>query len=83
MKERKEKEFRIPGSKKIQSMIKSFSATEKVIFGFFVFGQISVFAQTSPTDAYCQSVSICGSAPKEFTMMLEFTQEMLNAIKTQ
>ena len=55
-----------------------------VIFGFFVFGQISVFAQTPTTDdsAFCSSISICGSAPKEFTMMLEFTQEMLNAIKT-
>jgi hypothetical protein len=52
-----------------------------VIFGFFVFGQISVFAQTT-NDSYCESVSICGSAPKEFTMMTEFTQEMLNAIKT-
>ena len=55
-----------------------------VIFGFFVFGQISVFAQTPTTDdsAFCSSISICGSAPKEFTMMLEFSQEMLNAIKT-
>jgi hypothetical protein len=55
-----------------------------VIFGFFVFGQISVFAQTPTTDdsAFCASISICGSAPKEFTMLLEFSQEMLNAIKT-
>jgi hypothetical protein len=55
-----------------------------VIFGFFVFGQISVFAQTSTSDdsAFCASISICGSASKEFTMMLEFGQEMITAIKT-
>ena len=36
MKERKEKEFRIPGSNKLLAMIQSFSATEKVIFTIFV-----------------------------------------------
>ena len=36
MKERQEKEFRIPGGKKVLTMIQSFSATEKVIFALFV-----------------------------------------------
>lgn len=54
-----------------------------VIFGFFVFWQMGVFAQTtSSDDAYCQSISICGSAAKEFTLMIEFSQELLAAIKT-
>lgn len=54
-----------------------------VIFGFFVFWQMGVFAQdTTSDDAYCQSISICGSSAKEFTLMIEFSQEILNAIKT-
>lgn len=55
-----------------------------VIFGFFVFGQISVFAQTPTIDdsAFCSTISICGSSSKEFTLMLEFSEELINAIKT-
>ena len=54
-----------------------------IIFGLFAFGQMSAFAQTTTSDdAYCQSISICGSAPQEFNMMLSFVQELINTIRT-
>lgn len=55
-----------------------------IFFGLFVLGQMSVFAQTTIAEetAYCKSISICGSAPREFSLMLEFTQELINSIRT-
>ncbi|MFA7717306.1 MAG: hypothetical protein WC875_01150 [Candidatus Absconditabacterales bacterium] len=44
---------------------------------------ISVFAEgTSELPDFCQNTTICGSAPKEFTMIMDFSRELLNSIKT-
>lgn len=41
------------------------------------------FAQTSETSPLdCTSTSICGTAPKQFTLLLDFVREMMNSIKT-
>lgn len=32
---------------------------------------------------YCKTSSVCGTAPKDFTLLLGFVREMTNSIKTQ
>lgn len=44
----------------------------------FALGRTGVFAQT--TD--CSTVNVCWSAPKEFTMLMDMSRELINAIKT-
>lgn len=51
-----------------------------VIFGFLVWWQGSVFAQTNIS--YCEQTTICGTAPVEFNLMLSLVQELLTTIKT-
>lgn len=41
------------------------------------------FIQTAAGDAeYCKNSPICGAAPKNFTMLMDFIREMTNSIKT-
>jgi len=44
--------------------------------------EIAAAKAESAKIAYCKSSSICGTAPKNFTLMLDFTREMMNSIKT-
>ena len=37
---------------------------------------------TQQREEYCKSATICGSAPDEFSLMLEFVEELANSIKT-
>ncbi len=43
-----------------------------------------VFAQTTNdvSKQYCESINICGSAPQEFTRMMDLAQELINAMHT-
>ncbi|MEI6672347.1 MAG: hypothetical protein WCL02_03080 [bacterium] len=49
----------------------------------FSFAQ-SIPPVDDPTDAkYCSTQSaICGTAPEQFTYLMDFVREMMNAIKT-
>ncbi|MCX6825450.1 MAG: hypothetical protein NTY80_04495 [candidate division SR1 bacterium] len=42
------------------------------------------FAATPPADmkAYCASSPVCGTAPENFTIILDFVRELMNSIKT-
>ena len=44
-----------------------------------------VFADTgtSSADAFCSSSTICGAAPKEFTLLMDLSRDLLLSIKTQ
>ncbi len=42
----------------------------------------SFAAEPVDMNAYCATSSICGTAPKDFTLLLSFVREMMNAIKT-
>ncbi len=61
--------------------------TSYIALGFLItlVGNFSlVYAQTSidaPAE-YCKTSSICGTAPKNFILMLDFVREMMNSIKT-
>jgi hypothetical protein len=52
-----------------------------VLCTVFAFQLSGVFAQTT-TSTVCASTTICGSAPKEFTMLMDMSRELITAIKT-
>jgi hypothetical protein len=50
----------------------------------FSFAQNTSVPASDPTDSnYCKNQSsVCGTAPEQFTFLMDFVREMMNAIKT-